>query len=218
MNAAVDPGSIPGISTMHRASQVLAGFLLSVILSLVLKIRRLSEAETEKFLSFMDGPAFTSQPQWQGCYCQEYLNTKHENESASPESNRRLACDRIASGVMQGYLAFEEGDSGEVVVGWMAANSHNNFRLLPPAEDNTATIICFSVAAQSQQKGVATKLLKFALTDLPKLGYLRVQAAPLASGQFEIWGYRGPLSLYQKFGFTEGPMLDEQHVQVSRDL
>ena len=93
MNAAVDPGSIPGISTTHRASQYMAGFLLSVILSNMVTIRPLSEAETHKFLSFMDGPAFTSQPQWQGCYCQEYLNTKEENESSTPESNRTMACD-----------------------------------------------------------------------------------------------------------------------------
>jgi GNAT superfamily N-acetyltransferase len=136
---------------------------------------------------------------------------RQNQTAASPATGSRLELCRA-------ILAFEEGDSDEVVVGWMAANSHNNFRLLPPAEDDTATIICFSVAAQSQQKGVATKLLEFALTDLPKLGYLRVQAAPLASGRFETWGYRGPLSLYQKFGFTEGPMLDEQHVLVSRDL
>ena len=181
-------------------------------------IRRLSETETEKFLSFMDGPAFTSQPQWQGCYCQEYLNTKTENESASPQSNRQLACDRIATGVMQGYLAFEQRDGEEIAVGWMAANCHNNFRLLPPTTDDTATIICFSVEANSQGTGVATRLLEFAIGDLPEQGYSKVQAAPLANGEFAKWGYRGPLSLYKKFGFTEGPMLDDQHVLVTREL
>ena len=218
MNAAVDPGSIPGISTTHRASHLLAGFLLSVILSNMVTIRRLSEPETENFLTFMDGPAFTSQPQWQGCYCQEYLNTKAENESASPESNRQLACERIATGVMQGYLAFEQRDGEEIAVGWMAANSHNNFRLLPPTTEDIATIICFSVEAESQGKGVATRLLEFAIADLPEQGFSKVQAAPLANGEFAKWGYRGPLSLYKKFGFTEGPMLDDQHVLVTKEL
>ena len=56
------------------------------------------------------------------------------------------------------------------------------------------------------------------MEDLPAQGFKRVQAAPLAGGQFETWGYRGPLSLYKKFGFNEGPMLDEQHVLVMREL
>jgi GNAT superfamily N-acetyltransferase len=181
-------------------------------------IRRLSEAETEEFLSFMDGPAFSSQPQWQGCYCQEYLNTKAENEAATPASNREQACERIRSGVMQGFLAFEDQDGEEVAIGWMAANSHNIFRLLPPGDSSTATIICFAVDASKQSQGVATALLEFALKDLPEQGYKLVQAAPLANGQFETWGYRGPLALYRKFGFAEGPMLDEQHILVTRTL
>ena len=169
-------------------------------------------------MEFMDGPAFTSQPQWHGCYCQEYLNSASENEQATPESNRVLACHRIATGVMQGYLAFERSTEGERVIGWMAANNHNNFRLLPQEEEGIATIICFSVESKKQSQGVASALLEFALGDLPSQGYKRVQAAPLASGQFETWGYRGPLSLYKKFGFNEGPMIDGQHVLVVKEL
>ena len=184
----------------------------------MLSIRRLSPEETGVFLEFMDGPAFTSQPQWQGCYCQDYLSTAAENEEATPETNRALACDRIASGKMQGYLAFETKDGTERTVGWMAANAHNNFRLLPPVSDNVATIICFAVDAEKQSQGVASELLEFALNDLPSLGFERVQAAPLASGEFETWGYRGPLSLYRKFGFTEGAMMDDKHILVTRGL
>ena len=115
-------------------------------------------------------------------------------------------------------MGFEQSPEGEKVIGWMAANSRNNFRLLPKGEEGVATIICFSVEAEKQSQGVASALLEFALEDLPAQGYKRVQAAPLAGGQFETWGYRGPLSLYKKFGFNEGPMLDEQHVLVMREL
>jgi len=118
---------------------------------------------------------------------------------------------------MQGYLAFEQRDGDEVVVGWMAANSHNNFRLLPPTKNEADTIICFSVEAESQGKGVAKSLLEFAIADLPEQGYSKVQAAPLANGEFAKWGYRGPLSLYKRFGFTEGQMLDDQHMLVARE-
>ena len=73
----------------------------------MIEYRRLSTAELDKLLEFMDGPAFESQPQWRGCYCQFYLNTQEENDNpeAKGEIGRQQACDRIASGVMQGYLA-----------------------------------------------------------------------------------------------------------------
>ena len=147
----------------------------------MVEIRRLGPSEIVPFLDFMDGPAFTSQPQWQGCYCQEYLNTASENEVATPESNRSSACERISSGTMQGYLAFEQSAEGERAIGWMAANSHNNFRLLPTGEDDVATIVCISVQADRQSQGVASALLDYALGDLPLHGYKKVQAAPLAS-------------------------------------
>ena len=89
---------------------------------------------------------------------------------------------------------------------------------LSPASKRRGGCRCFSVEAEKQSQGVASALLEFALEDLPAQGFKRVQAAPLAGGQFETWGYRGPLSLYKKFGFNEGPMRDEQHVLVMREL
>ena len=46
---------------------------------MALEIRRLTQDELGPLLDFMDGPAFKSQPQWRGCYCQFYLNTEAEN-------------------------------------------------------------------------------------------------------------------------------------------
>lgn len=182
----------------------------------MLEIRRLAEAELDGFLQFMDGPAFRSQPRWQGCYCQTYLNTAEQNDD--PESyaslNRKRACDRTRDGTMQGYLALE----GEKVVGWMAANSFKNFAALPLDSEDTAAIICFVVEREHQGRGIATSLLQYALSDLPTLGYKAASAAPLASGEFHDWGYRGPRSMFEKAGFRAGPMLDEKHILMSLDL
>ena len=164
----------------------------------------------------MDGPAFKGQPQWAGCYCQFYLNTREQNEDSAAKigKNRELACERVNAGTMQGYLAFE----GEQAIGWMAANAANNFVALPPVEVGTARILCFVVAQEHQGRGVATALLNFALLDLPTLGFTRVEAAPLASGEFHDWGYRGPLSMFLKAGFDLGPNIDDKHVLVQRKL
>lgn len=115
---------------------------------------------------------------------------------------------------MQGYIALE----GEKVVGWMAANTFKNFVALPPGPDDTAAIICFVVDEEHQRNGVASKLLSFALLDLPKQGFRFVNAAPLASGEFHIWGYRGPKSMFEKAGFQEGAMVDDMHILMTRAL
>jgi GNAT superfamily N-acetyltransferase len=180
------------------------------------EIRRLAPSELEPFLEFMDGPAFKAQPQWQGCYCQFYLNTAAENAEpkAKQALNRVRACDRINAGTMQGYVA----KVGERVIGWMAANRASNFVLLPPAPENVARILCFVVDQDYQGRGVATELLRFAIGDLPNHGYEMVEAAPLAGDAFVPHGYRGPRSLFEKAGFEAGEMLDEQHIRVYRKL
>jgi N-acetylglutamate synthase-like GNAT family acetyltransferase len=186
----------------------------------VIEYRRLSTLELDKFLQFMDGPAFESQPQWRGCYCQFYLNTQEENDApdAREAVNRQRACDRIESGVMQGYLAFSVVDREEKVIGWMAANKFNNFVALPAQEEDVAAIICFVVDKQWQGMKVATNLLNFALADLPKHGFSKVQSAPLQDSEFKEWGYRGPKPMFEKAGFSEVAMIDDKHVLMSREL
>jgi GNAT superfamily N-acetyltransferase len=164
----------------------------------------------------MSAKAFETNPNWAGCYCQFYLDTDADIEGAdlTAERNRQNACDRIASGTMRGYLAFD----GDEVVGWVAANKANNFAQLPPTSEDTARILCFIVEPNHQGKGVATALLDFAIEDLTTQGFTTVEAAPLASDEFASWAYRGKLSTFLKAGFQSGPMIDDKHVLVQRKL
>lgn len=182
----------------------------------MVEIRRLTPDELDNFLKFMEGPAFVTNPQWSGCYCQFYLNTPEQQPNADvrAEVNRKTACERINAGTMNGYLAF----SGDEVIGWVAANKASNFVALPPAPEGTARLICFIVEQEHQGKGVATELLRFAIQDLGKQGFNRLEAAPLASDEFTSWGYRGKLSTYLKAGFEQGPMVDDKHILVHIDL
>lgn len=186
----------------------------------MIEFRRLSSSELEAFLEFMDGPAFESQPQWRGCYCQFYLNS--EGENADPRSsetlNRQRACDRIQTGVMQGYLAYSIEDGKEEVIGWMAANKFNNFVALPPQREDVAAIICFVIAKAWQGQQVATNLLNFALSDLPSLGFTEVQSAPLNDAEFKDSGYRGPRTMFEKAGFSPLVMIDDKHILMTKRL
>ena len=186
----------------------------------MIEFRRLKISELDSFLEFMDGPAFESQPQWRGCYCQFYLNTQEENDDpeARGEANRQKACDRIEAGVMQGYLAYSLENGTEKVIGWMAANKFNNFVSLPPQREDVAAIICFVIDKQWRSKKVATSLLEFALADLPKHGFTEVQSAPLKDPEFKDWGYRGPRSMFEKAGFASVVEIDDKHILMSRKL
>lgn len=170
----------------------------------------------DKFLEFMDGPAFVSQPQWAGCYCQAYLNKP--GCSDTPEENRERACERIVSGVMQGYIAVDTSTPASDVVGWMAANRNNNFQSLPPSDETTATIICFVIQDSYQNQGIASALLEYGVEDLKGRGFRTIQAAPLASNSHVDYGYRGKLSMFEKLGFTPINNIDDKHVLVVRDL
>ena len=186
----------------------------------MIEYRRLSQVELDKFLEFMDGPAFESQPQWRGCYCQFYLNSEAENEdpNAKGRLNRDRACDRIANGTMQGYVAVSTSDDGEEVVGWMAANRFNNFVALPPTREDVAAIICFVIEKKWQGQKLATNLLDFALKDLPKQGFTEVQCAPLNDPEFKEWGYRGPRPMFEKAGFEPVAMVDDKHLLMTKKL
>ena len=179
----------------------------------MVEIRRLTPAELDDFLGFMEGPAFETNPQWSGCYCQFYLNTESEN-TETRDQNRQRACDRINSGIMNGYLAYD----GDEVIGWVAANKANNFVVLPKTSEDAARVICFIVEKEHQGKGVATELLNFAIQDLAAQGFKSLEAAPMASDTFESWGYRGKLSTFLNAGFELGPQIDDKHVLVHRNL
>lgn len=179
-------------------------------------IRRLSDSDAEKFLQFMDGPAFETNSDWGACYCQFFLDDPKvvDPQITGAKVNRQKACDRIAAGTMQGYLAFEK----DRTIGWVAANSAKNVLGFPPAEESTARILCFVIDRDFQRQGVATALLNYALEDLPKQGFKSVEAAPRADGSASPRSYRGTLSMFLKAGFEPLETLDDHHVIVRRKL
>lgn len=182
----------------------------------MVEIRPLAPSELDDFLKFMEGPAFETNPQWAGCYCQFYLNTPEQQpaDAERAEINRKTACDRINSRQMNGYLAYEVDE----VIGWVAANKANNFVGLPSTGEDVARVLCFIVDSKHQGKGIATDLLNFAIADLRSKGFKSIEAAPRAANDFASWGYRGKLSTFLKAGFEAGPMVDEQHILVHMNL
>lgn len=162
-----------------------------------LEFRRLSVETLHDFLDYFDHKAFTDNPNWAGCYCQFYLNSPDENQAATTESKRQSACDRIATGNMEGYLAYLQGE----VVGWIAAGASRLFPGLPDAQDSLARILCFVIHPQHRGQGIAKTLLGHAIADLKSRGFSAVEAAPYTQEHQQAANYRGHLSMYESFGF-----------------
>ena len=103
---------------------------------MALTIKRLSTETLDEFLDYFDHRAFLNDEDWAGCYCQLYLAPPGtpEEEVFGPGKARSGACDKVASGKMDGYLGYQDGK----VVGWCAAGSSMLYPALPDAEDALA--------------------------------------------------------------------------------
>ena len=180
---------------------------------LLIELRRLSVETLDDFLGYFDHRAFLEDPNWDGCYCQFYLNTPQENESSNKESNRVSACSRIETGAMDGYLAYENGK----VVGWCAAGSSLMYPGLPGAQETVARILCFNVDPDQRGHGISGRMLDLILEDLKLRGFEAAEAGP-NKDSYSIKSYRGSFDMFAKRGFEPVVELEDGFVLVRKHL
>jgi GNAT superfamily N-acetyltransferase len=176
-----------------------------------IEIRPLTPALLDDFLFFFENVAFSDHPEWSECYCTHFhWDAKLESDwkrSGGTKRGRDYAMEFIRSGVMQGYLAYREGE----IVGWCNANEKSNFgNLVERAElwdgaDRDAkvkAVVCFVVAPGMRGKGIATRLLERACRDAVSAGYDYMEAYPCRGETDEYTNHHGPFALYEKCGFS----------------
>ncbi len=182
-----------------------------------LRIERLVPGLCSDYLAFFDherGPAFADNPEWAKCYCHYYevpvALTWSDFDGAA---NRMAMRARIATGEMEGYLAF----AGDEVVGWMNAQPYSKLRHacarmrvaqppLPVAPHDAAAIVCFVIPPARRRQGIAKALLAGGVADLAARGLALVDAfpwnaAPDATAATDH--YHGTLSMFTAAGFAE---------------
>ena len=171
-----------------------------------LRFESLSVANLHDFLDYFDHTAFNgSNEQWDGCYCQFYLDTPERKAEiqANPEKradlNREKACERVEAQQMQGYLAYD----GEEMVGWLLAGESKLFPAIPEADEKLARMLCFVIHPQRRGEGIATEMLNHAVEDLRDLGFEAVEAAPYKEVPNFEGNYRGTVSMFTKAGFEQ---------------
>jgi GNAT superfamily N-acetyltransferase len=185
-----------------------------------LVIKALSPDLQQDFLRFFDGTAFSDNPQWSSCYCQcfyEDHSVVKWSERTAPE-NRLLACERIQSRAMQGYLAYSEGTP----VGWCNAARRSLLHALDdepaPDAEHIGEIICFLVEPSHRGQGVARQLLEAACEGLRAQGLRIAEANPRTAPTSAAENHFGSLKLYLSTGFTVHREDDDGSVHVRRAL
>lgn len=163
-------------------------------------IKPLSPSLADDFLKFFDGPAFADNPDWSHCYCCFFHIQSPGWEERTGAQNREFARDAIASGLMNGYLAYIDGEP----VGWVNAGDRASFKRFEDEPllkgKSVCSVVCFTIAHSLRRKGVAAALLN-AVIDGAKGKYDFIEAYPLKGEQTAAMHYHGPLSMYEKAGF-----------------
>ena len=172
-----------------------------------LHIKPLTPETVEDFFTFFDKVAFADHPEWGcGCYCCMFHAPDAEAwADNAPETNARLAREMILRGEMRGLLAYD----GEKPVGWCHCDLVSNIPIVrtyypevASREDGVGAVVCFTIAQGYRGQGVATCLLEAAVDALRAQGAKAAEAYPMLTAQDDEHHYHGPLSLYEKAGFT----------------
>lgn len=180
-----------------------------------MEIKKLTPKVLDDYLEFFDNIAFSDGSEWSGCYCVWYhwkdeLDeewTKLDDNSKS-DYNRNLAIKMINEGVLNGYLAYQDGKP----IGWCNTNDRNQYDRLSinkrpdvwedvKLNEKVKSIVCFTVAPNMRKKGISKALLNRVCKDATKEGYIYVEGYPGISRTDER-SYHGPITIFEKAGFS----------------
>ena len=179
-------------------------------------IRSLRPADAEAFVQYLAKLDFQHAPQWSGCFCRFYHTSCSMDEwmARDRHQNRQETLDAIQAGSMRGYVALED----QQIIGWLNANAVtayprlNNFVEAYVHSSLPAALVCFVIHPDHRGQGVATALLRYAITDLSQQGYTQILGFPFEDPNHPQKAYHGSLSMYRKAGFTLIESRGTQHI------
>ena len=178
-----------------------------------IEIKRLTVELLNDWLHFFDHIGFSDNAHWSGCYCMcyhwdkqliEQFDWNTEIKKGINSNNRENAIKLIKNNVIKGYLAYNKGG----VVGWCNTNDKKTYKPvsgdLPSDEsekdEKIKAIVCFSIAPELRNKGIASLLLNQICSEALADGYEYIEAYPFSKEGYI--NYHGPLNMYLKNGFS----------------
>ena len=179
-----------------------------------IEIKELSPDLAEDYARFFDTTPHNNTGKGTKCYCVTWCSdpvyhSGGEHWYPSEEERRLHGLKRVKDGSIRGYLAY----CGDEIVGWCNVNTKADcqeamkyFRSMGipidecRAGEKSKFVFCFAIAPKAQSMGVATKLLAHACQDAADNGFDFIEALPYR--ELADDGFRGPLALYEKCGFS----------------
>jgi len=179
-------------------------------------IRPISPDQHDAVLHYFDLVAYADNPNWSRCFCMERLAADYNERTK--EQNRATRSELILSATANGLVAYRLGR----VVGWCHAAPKTELLNVPgESRADVGAIVCFVVAPDQRNQGIATALLDAAVGHLRERGMRSVEAYPvtgdISASRWAFVNYVGPLAMYLKAGFEVVERLDGQAI-VRREL
>lgn len=176
-----------------------------------IEIKPLCKELNQEYLDFFDMRAFSDDHPNGPCYCTGPTMTKEVEKKMVSEFGddikgtiRKYAVDMLNNEMINGYLAFDDG----VSIAWCNAADMESYEAFVPqlatlnSCGRTISIVCFEVAPDYRNKGIALALINRICSDAKQNGYVAVEGyVTISDGS--IYDFTGPKGLYEKAGFSE---------------
>lgn len=179
-----------------------------------IQFKKLIPELVDDFIRYFDEDAFSDHDDWKGCYCLESHLPWEENQKdivderiTNIDKRREKARKLVLDGTMTGYLLYE----GDRVIAWCNAGDKTGYRPVCEAEDLFGTdtpekgkvkiLYCIDIAPDYRGKGIANLIMERFLEDAKKEGYSYAEGYPFAEKENIVYQYKGPVRLYEKYGF-----------------
>lgn len=185
-----------------------------------LEIKRLSPELADDYVHFFDITPHDEYVDAHKCYCVCWCADDYEGKDFSTAEKRRATAHRyVQEGIIQGYLAYHNGNP----IGWCNANTKADclkccsWRMFMKdvhvdPQLRIKSIFCFVIAPQYQRQGVASMLLNRVVEDAGKEGFDAVEAYPNKHFQSVSADFMGPAAMYERRGFLTVAQTEQKYV------
>ena len=179
-----------------------------------IEIKKLNPDLLDDYLYFFENTAHKDIKEHDvRCYCMSWCSDDQEEEDfPSADVRRDYAIRYIKNGMLQGYLAYHDGQ----IIGWCNANNRadctkcHSWRHCLSSVDTAElspdikvkSVFCFIIAPDMRRSGIAAQLLDYVCKDAENDGFDYVEAYPDKNFVSIHNDFMGPVGLYKKCGFT----------------
>ncbi len=152
------------------------------------------------------GRLFGSEGAFQQCWCMWYRQTEGEHFSGRDGRNRRRFRELVRKGPPPGVLLYVDGEPA----GWCSLGPREDFGRIvrspsvKPVDDRPAwAIVCFFVAEEHRDKGLARALLDAAVSYARQQGVELLEAYPFDRRVDSMDAHTGRVAMFSDAGFVE---------------